>query len=134
MTWELGVAPNERQRVWGFGISKPALAALWPNQNNMNVVLDLGANIECNEKNLVDFACMGSAFYQSIFKTDRPKISLLNVGLEEYKGNDILKKTFSENYIDVNGMDGTFIMSDHHHLNAKGHKYVFDKIKDIVLK
>ena len=33
------------------GISKPALAALWPNQNNMNVVLDLGANIECNEKN-----------------------------------------------------------------------------------
>ena len=61
----------------------------------MNVVLDLGANIECNEKNLVDFACMGSAFYQSIFKTDRPKISLLNVGLEEYKGNDILKKTFT---------------------------------------
>ena len=77
------------------GISKPALAGLWPNQNNMNVVLDLGANIECNEKNLVDFACMGSAFYQSIFKTDRPKISLLNVGLEEYKGNDILKKTFT---------------------------------------
>ena len=77
------------------GISKPALAGLWPNQNNMNVVLDLGANIECNEKNLVDFACMGSAFYQSIFKTDRPKISLLNIGLEEYKGNDILKKTFT---------------------------------------
>ena len=77
------------------GISKPALAGLWPNQNNMNVVLDLGANIECNEKNLVDFACMGSAFYQSIFKTDRPKISLLNVGLEEYKGNDVLKKTFT---------------------------------------
>ena len=77
------------------GISKPALAGLWPNQNNMNVVLDLGANIECNEKNLVDFACMGSAFYQSIFNTDRPKISLLNIGLEEYKGNDILKKTFT---------------------------------------
>jgi glycerol-3-phosphate acyltransferase PlsX len=77
------------------GISKPALAGLWPNQNNMNVVLDLGANIECNEKNLVDFACMGSAFYQSIFKTDRPKISLLNVGLEEFKGNEILKKTFT---------------------------------------
>jgi glycerol-3-phosphate acyltransferase PlsX len=77
------------------GISKPALAGLWPNQKNMNVVLDLGANIECNEKNLVDFACMGSAFYQSIFSTDRPKISLLNVGLEEYKGNDVLKKTFS---------------------------------------
>ena len=77
------------------GISKPALAALWPNQNNMNVVLDLGANIECNEKNLVDFACMGSALFKSLFLNEKPRIALLNVGLEEYKGNDILKKTFS---------------------------------------
>ena len=77
------------------GISKPALAALWPNQNNMNVVLDLGANIECTEKNLTDFACMGSALFKSLFKNEKPKIALLNVGLEEYKGNDVLKKTFS---------------------------------------
>jgi len=77
------------------GISKPALAALWPNQNNMNVVLDLGANIECNEKNLVDFACMGSALFKSLFESEKPKIALLNVGLEENKGNDILKKTFT---------------------------------------
>ena len=77
------------------GINKPALAGLWPNQNNMNVVLDLGANIECNEKNLVDFACMGSALFKSLFSNDKPKIALLNVGLEEYKGNDVLKKTFS---------------------------------------
>ena len=40
------------------GINKPALAALWPNQNSMNVVLDLGANIECNEKNLLDFSVL----------------------------------------------------------------------------
>tara|TARA_B100000029_G_scaffold411661_1_gene414077 strand:- start:35 stop:1042 length:1008 start_codon:yes stop_codon:yes gene_type:complete len=77
------------------GISKPALAALWPNKNNMNVVLDLGANIECNEKNLVDFSCMGSALSRSLFGIDRPKIALLNVGLEENKGNEVLKKTFS---------------------------------------
>jgi len=77
------------------GISKPALAALWPNENNMNVVLDLGANIECNEKNLTDFACMGSALFKSLFECDKPKIALLNIGLEEYKGNDVLKKTFS---------------------------------------
>jgi len=77
------------------GINKPALAALWPNQNNMNVVLDLGANIECNEKNLIDFACMGSALFKSLFTNVKPKIALLNVGLEEYKGNDVLKKTFS---------------------------------------
>ena len=77
------------------GINKPALAALWPNQNDMSVVLDLGANIECNEKNLTDFACMGSALFKSLFANDKPKIALLNVGLEEYKGKEILKKTFS---------------------------------------
>ena len=77
------------------GISKPALAALWPNDNNMSVVLDLGANIECNEKNLVDFTSMGSALFKSLFKCELPKVALLNVGLEEHKGNDVLKKTFS---------------------------------------
>ncbi len=77
------------------GISKPALAGLWPNENNMNVVLDLGANIECSEKNLTDFACMGSALFKSLFANDKPKVALLNVGLEEYKGNEVLKKTFT---------------------------------------
>ena len=67
------------------GINKPALAALWPNQNSMNVVLDLGANIECNEKNLVDFACMGSALFKSLFTSDLPNVALLNVGMEEIK-------------------------------------------------
>ena len=64
-------------------------------KNNMNVVLDLGANIECNEKNLSDFACMGSALFKSLFESNRPRIALLNVGLEENKGSDILKKTFT---------------------------------------
>jgi len=77
------------------GIDKPALAALWPNDNNMNVVLDLGANIECSEKNLIDFASMGSALFKSLFECNLPKVSLLNVGLEEIKGNEVLKKTFS---------------------------------------
>jgi len=77
------------------GVSKPALAGLWPNSYNMNVVLDLGANIDCDEKNLLDFACMGSALFKSIFPSDRPRVALLNIGLEENKGNDILKKTFS---------------------------------------
>ena len=77
------------------GINKPALAALWPNNNDMNVVLDLGANIECDEKNLLDFAIMGSALFKSLFNNDCPRIALLNVGLEENKGNDVLKKAFS---------------------------------------
>jgi len=77
------------------GINKPALAALWPNKNNMNVVLDLGANIECDEKNLCDFASMGSALFKSLFIDSNPRVALLNVGLEEYKGNETLKKAFS---------------------------------------
>ena len=77
------------------GINKPALAALWPNNHGMNVVLDLGANIECNEKDLLDFASMGSALFTSLFSKECPRIALLNVGLEEIKGNDVLKKTFS---------------------------------------
>lgn len=77
------------------GISKPALAGLWPNKNNMNIVLDLGANIECDEKNLCDFASMGAALFKSLFYNGKPKVALLNIGLEENKGNDVLKKTFS---------------------------------------
>ena len=72
-------------------VNKPALAGLWPNQHGMNVVLDLGANIECNDQNLVDFAELGSALYKSLFPNDKPKVSLLNVGSEEMKGTDMLK-------------------------------------------
>jgi len=99
------------------GISKPALAGLWPNNNNMNVVLDLGANVECNDKNLIDFAIMGSALFKSLFNDDKPKIALLNIGSEENKGNDILKKTFStlkekktDNYDFCGYIEGNHIM------------------------
>ena len=101
------------------GISRPALAALWPNNKNMSVVLDLGANIDCNEKNLIDFSSMGSALFKSLFTNSNPKVALLNVGLEEHKGNEIIKNTFSflkknnssnfdfEGYIEGNNiMDG----------------------------
>ncbi len=77
------------------GINKPALAGLWPSKKNMSIVLDLGANVDCSEKNLTDFACMGSALSKSIFGIDRPKVALLNIGLEEIKGNEILKNTYS---------------------------------------
>tara|TARA_B100001248_G_C27372060_1_gene452180 strand:+ start:121 stop:1128 length:1008 start_codon:yes stop_codon:yes gene_type:complete len=75
-------------------IDKPALSALWPNKNGMNVVLDLGANIECNEKNLVDFSLMGSALHKSLFENEDPKVALLNIGSEELKGNSIIKNTY----------------------------------------
>ena len=75
-------------------IDKPALSALWPNKNGMNVVLDLGANIECNEKNLTDFSLMGSALHRSLFEDEIPKVALLNIGSEEVKGNNIIKNTY----------------------------------------
>ena len=74
-------------------VSRPALAGLWPNKIGMNVVLDLGANIECDEQNLVDFAELGSALFKSLFANEKPKVSLLNIGSEEVKGTDVLKKT-----------------------------------------
>ena len=73
-------------------VSKPALAGLWPNNNGTNIVLDLGANIECNDQNLIDFAELGSALFKSLYPNDKPKVSLLNVGSEEIKGTEILKK------------------------------------------
>ena len=53
-------------------VSKPALAGLWPSKKGMSVVLDLGANIECNEKNLIDFSEMGAALFKSIFPEKKP--------------------------------------------------------------
>ena len=100
-------------------VNKPALAGLWPNEKGMNVVLDLGANIECSEDNLVDFAELGSALYKSIFPEDKPIVSLLNIGSEEIKGTEILKNAFkklsslsSENNFKFNGyIEGNKIMS-----------------------
>ena len=60
----------------------------------MNVVLDLGANIECNEKNLIDFSVMGSALHKSLFENEISKVALLNIGSEEIKGNTIIKNTY----------------------------------------
>ena len=75
-------------------IDKPALSALWPNKKGMSVVLDLGANIECNSKNLTDFSIMGASLYKSLYPNENPKVALLNIGSEELKGNEIIKETF----------------------------------------
>ena len=101
------------------GVSKPALAGLWPSEDSMNVVLDLGANIECNDQNLVDFAELGSALFKSLFPNRKPKVSLLNVGSEEIKGTEMLKtaskrlKELSneENFIYKGYIEGNSIMS-----------------------
>ena len=75
-------------------IDKPALSALWPNKKGMSVVLDLGANIECGSKNLVDFSIMGASLYKSLYPEKNPNVALLNIGSEELKGNEVIKETF----------------------------------------
>ena len=100
-------------------VSRPALAGLWPNENGLNVVLDLGANIECNDHNLVDFAELGSALYKSLFPNDKPKVALLNIGSEEIKGTEVLKNAFKklknlsndENFLFNGYIEGNEIMS-----------------------
>jgi phosphate acyltransferase len=100
-------------------VSKPALAGLWPNKNGLNVVLDLGANIECDEKNLIDFAELGSALYKALFPNDISKVSLLNIGSEEIKGTEVLKNTYKKlkslsgenNFIFKGYSEGNTIMS-----------------------
>jgi glycerol-3-phosphate acyltransferase PlsX len=77
-------------------IDKPALSALWPNKKGMSVVLDLGANIECSPKNLIDFSIMGSSLFKSLYPEDNAKVALLNIGSEELKGNEIIKETYQQ--------------------------------------
>ena len=74
------------------GIDRPALAALLPTLEDTDVVmLDLGANTECEAKNLVQFAVMGAAYSRIIFGFDRPRVRLLNIGTEEMKGTDEIR-------------------------------------------
>ncbi len=90
-------------------VSKPALAGLWPNKKGMNVVLDLGANIECDENNLIDFSEMGSALYKSLFPNETPKVALLNVGSEEIKGTNTIKK--AHNHLKELSKKGDFVFN-----------------------
>jgi glycerol-3-phosphate acyltransferase PlsX len=70
------------------GIDRPAIATLIPTQTGETVMLDLGANIECDAENLVQFALMGAIFCRTVLGRTDPSIGLLNIGTEELKGHD----------------------------------------------
>ena len=74
------------------GINRPAIAAYFPTITGESCMLDLGANIDCDAKNLVQFAFMGQAFANIVMGVDNPSISLLNIGEEEQKGLDYIKE------------------------------------------
>ncbi|MBL4801465.1 MAG: phosphate acyltransferase PlsX [Emcibacter sp.] len=73
------------------GIDRPALASLLPTSCGESIMLDLGANVECSEDNLVQFAIMGAAFARTVLGLANPSVALLNVGVEELKGSEIIK-------------------------------------------
>ena len=73
-------------------IARPAIATCIPTLRGKTVMLDLGANIECDEKNLVQFALMGEVFARILLDLKAPSVGILNVGIEELKGNDCVKK------------------------------------------
>jgi len=73
------------------GISRPAIATSFPTMRNKTVVLDLGANIECDADNLVQFAVMGEVFARNVLGLDQPSVGILNVGQEDLKGNSAVK-------------------------------------------
>lgn len=72
-------------------ITRPAIAGIMPSIKGMSVMLDLGANVECDAENLFEFAIMGEAFARVILGIEKPKIGLLNIGSEEMKGKDSIR-------------------------------------------
>jgi glycerol-3-phosphate acyltransferase PlsX len=74
------------------GVSRPAIAVLWPTVRGQSVVLDVGANAGSDAQQLVDFAVMGEAFARAIFGIERPTVGLLNIGEEEMKGIESVKQ------------------------------------------
>ncbi len=78
------------------GVTRPAIAAFFPTIKGKSCMLDLGANIECDERNLIHFAIMGSEFCKDIMGIKKPLIGILNVGEENQKGFDYLRKVGAE--------------------------------------
>ncbi|CAI27096.1 Fatty acid/phospholipid synthesis protein plsX [Ehrlichia ruminantium str. Welgevonden] len=82
----LGTLPN---------IDRPAICTKVPSKFQDFVLLDLGANIECNANSLFQFAIMGGAFAKAVLNIPNPKVALLNVGQEEIKGTGVIREAFS---------------------------------------
>lgn len=73
------------------GIDRPAIAGFFPTERGESVMLDLGANVECNANNLVEFAVMGEVFARAVFGLEQPSVGLLNIGSEDMKGHEAIR-------------------------------------------
>ncbi|MBK5198552.1 MAG: phosphate acyltransferase PlsX [Methyloceanibacter sp.] len=74
------------------GVDRPAIAAIWPTVQAECIVLDVGANVGADSRQLVEFTLMGAAMARALFGIERPSVGLLNIGVEEVKGLDEIRK------------------------------------------
>lgn len=104
------------------GIDRPAIATLLPTQKGLGIMLDGGANVDCNASQLFQFGIMGHVFAKSIFHIPAPAIGLLAIGEEDTKGNDVTKEAF--------------LLLKQSHLNFLGNvegKHFFRGMADVVV-
>ncbi|HPF09233.1 MAG TPA: phosphate acyltransferase PlsX, partial [Candidatus Cloacimonadota bacterium] len=73
-------------------VLRPAIAVVFPTQQGHEIILDVGANVDCEAQHLLQFAVLGSKYFEYFFKEPRPRISLLNIGEESAKGNSMSKE------------------------------------------
>lgn len=76
------------------GVSRPAIAIIFPSQVNNEIILDVGANVDCTARNLLEFAHLGRIYYKYFFGTQEPRVSLLNIGEESAKGNSLSREAY----------------------------------------
>ena len=74
------------------GIDRPAIISALPTATGSCCILDLGANVQCSADNLVQFAVMGEVFARTVLGVEKPTIGLINIGIEEIKGNEAVKE------------------------------------------
>lgn len=74
------------------GVDRPAIAAMFPTLRGQSVMLDMGANVECDADNLAQFAVMGEVFARMVLGLEKPSVGIVNVGEEDLKGNTAVKK------------------------------------------
>ncbi|SLN16826.1 Phosphate acyltransferase [Roseovarius albus] len=93
------------------GIYRPAIAVLWPSQNpqNFNIMLDGGADIRADAKDLMQYALMGTSYARNGFGLERPRVGLLNVGTEEHKGRSELKEAYDLIAANAHNADFDFV-------------------------
>lgn len=76
------------------GIDRPALAPVYPTEKGVSLLIDAGANVDCKPKNLQQFGIMGSIYVEKVLNVKNPKVGLVNIGVEEGKGNELTKESF----------------------------------------